>query len=96
MNLRLVQFNLGPGEQVQAEAIADRVVPLIRSQHGCEQATFFADHQTGDYGFAVLWASRQDADAAAAVVSPVLTPALASAKASGDNRRLFEVYEPRA
>jgi hypothetical protein len=95
MNLRLVQFNLGPGARATAEAIADRVVPVIRAQPGCDRGEFFTDDDTGDYGVIVLWASKHDADTAAGVVSPILSAALAEAKATGERRRLFEVYEPR-
>ncbi|MGH7859194.1 MAG: antibiotic biosynthesis monooxygenase [Candidatus Binatia bacterium] len=94
MNLRLVQFSLGPEKRSVAEAIADEIVPAIRSQPGCEGCTFFADYEAGDYGIVVLWASKEAAEAAAAVISPVLTKALAEAKGTGDSRRLFEVYEP--
>ena len=95
MNLRLVQFNLGAGTRDTAQAIADRVVPLIRAQPGCNRCEFFGDAQSGDHGIVVLWASKQDADAAAGVVSPVLTPLLRDAGATGESRRLFEVLEPR-
>lgn len=94
MNLRLVQFNLGPGTHATAESIANRVVPLIRAQPGCDRCEFFGDNDSGDYGIVVVWASKQDANAAASVVSPVLFPLLQEAKATGDSRRLFEVYEP--
>ena len=92
MNLRLVQFNLGPGTRATAEAIANRVVPLIRAQPGCDRCEFFGDHEAGDYGIVVLWASKDDADTAAGMVSPVLSPMLQMANATGDHRRLFEVY----
>jgi heme-degrading monooxygenase HmoA len=94
MNLRLVQFNLGPGTRATAEAIAGRVVPLIRAQPGCDRCEFFGDAESGDYGIVVLWASKQDADTAAGVVAPVLSPLLQQANATGDHRRLFEVYQP--
>ena len=96
MNLRLVQFNLGPGTRATAESIANRVVPLIRAQPGCERCEFFGDDESGDYGIVVLWASKHDAERAAGIVGPVLTPALKETKATGDNRRLFEVYEPQS
>jgi quinol monooxygenase YgiN len=95
MNLRLVQFSLGPDKRAAAEAIADRVVPEIRAQSGCERCEFFADHETGDYGLVVLWASKEAADAAATVISPILTTALADAGKTAESRRLFEVYEPK-
>ncbi len=94
MNLRLVQFSLGPGKRPAAEAIADKVVPSIRAQKGCERCEFFADNENGDYGIIVLWTSKQAADAAASVIGPVLMRALAEANAA-PNIRLFDVYEPK-
>lgn len=95
MNLRLVQFSLGSGQGNTAKRIADKVVPAIRAQQGCDRCEFFADNETGDYGLIVLWTSKQAADAAAEVIGPVLRPALAAAKAS-PNIRLFDVYDPQA
>lgn len=95
MNLRLVQFNLGSGKRASAEAIADKIVPAIRMQPGCDRCVFFADDATGDYGLVVLWASKREADAAAEVIGPMMSSALGQAKATGDSRRLFEVYEPQ-
>jgi quinol monooxygenase YgiN len=95
MNLRLVQFNLPPGQRASATTIAERVLPVIRAQPGCSRGEFFADEEAGEYGIVALWESRSAADAAAGVVSPVLTSALSEAKATGERRRLYEVYEPR-
>ena len=94
MNLRLVQFSLGPDKRSVAEAIADEIVPAIRAQPGCNGCTFFADNESGDYGIVVVWNSKEAAEVAAGVISPVLTPLLAEAKRSTESRRLFDVYEP--
>ncbi len=94
MNIRLVQFNLGPGKRSAAEKIADKVVPAIRARPGCERAEFFADNEAGDYGILVLWTSKQAADSAPSVIGPILMPALAEAKAES-SIRLFDVYEPK-
>lgn len=95
MNLRLVQFSLGPGKRATAEAIADKVVPAIRAQPGCDRCEFFIDAETGACGIIVLWASKQAAEAAALVISPILSPLLAEAQVTAESRRLFEVYEPK-
>lgn len=95
MNLRLVQFSLGPGKRSVAEAIADKVVSAIRAQPGCDRCEFFADDEAGDYGFIVLWASKSAAEAAASVISPILTPLLAEAERTAESRRLFDIYEPK-
>jgi heme-degrading monooxygenase HmoA len=93
MNLRLVQFNLGRGARHTAEDIATRVVPVIRAQPGCEGCEFFGDDESGDYGIVVFWASKPNADAAAGVVSPILSAALAEARATDERRRLFDMFQ---
>ena len=93
--MRLVQFSLGPGKKSDAETIANKIVPAIRSQPGCERAEFFADYDAGDYGVVVLWKSKEQANAAASKIGPMMTAALAQAKGTGDSRRLFDIYEPR-
>lgn len=94
MYVRLVQFKLGSGKRSAAEAVADKVIPAIRKQPGCDRSEFFVDDAAGEYGFFVLWASRQAADAAASVITPILMPALAAAGGAA-SIRLFEVYEPK-
>lgn len=92
MNLRLVQFNMA--DRSAAEALANEIVPAIRSQPGCDRCVFFGDYEAGDYGLAVLWESQQAADAAAGVISPILMKGVESGSGTMQSRRLFEVYEP--
>lgn len=94
MYVRLVQFRLGPGRHSEAEAVADRVVPVIRLQKGCERCEFLTDYGSGDYGIVVFWASRQAADAGALVVGPILSEAMRKVNAVA-TIRLFDVYEPK-
>lgn len=95
MNLRLVQFSLGSDSRAAAEALAKELVPAIRSQPGCESCSFFADFEAGDYGLVVLWESREAADAASTVISPILFGGVQGANGSmTGSPRLFEVYEP--
>jgi len=92
--MRLVRFSLGADKRTEAEAIADKVVPLIRSQSGCTGCTFFIDDEPGYCGLIVMWVSKDAADAAAEVVAPVLGAALEAAGAASVERHLFDVYEP--
>ena len=94
MFIRLVQFSLGTGKRPAAEAIADKVVPAIRAQKGCERCEFFTDDEAGDYGMVVLGQSNQAAEAAYKVINPILNSALAAANATA-SKRLFEGYEPK-
>jgi len=88
---RLVYFNLGPGQRSAAEALAKELGPLIRSQRGCANATFFGDDADGQYGIFVLWDTQAHADEAAAIVAPRLERHLAGKVKSAPTRRLFEV-----
>ena len=94
MKMRLVRFVLGANKRAEAEGIADRIVPIIRSQPGCDGCTFFIDDESGYCGLVVMWASKDAADAAAAVVAPVLGEELEAAGAASVERHLFDVYEP--
>jgi hypothetical protein len=96
MYIRLVQFTLGKGKRSAAEAVADKVIPAIRKQPGCERAEFFVDDAAGEYGLVVLWASRQAADASYPVIFPLLTSAVDAAGGKGTlNIRTLEGYEPK-
>jgi antibiotic biosynthesis monooxygenase len=94
VNFRLAQFNLGSGNEAAAEALATKLVPAIRSQPGCQSCTFFADHANGDYGLAVMWESREAADAAAGVIGPILMGGVREANGTMQSPRLFDVIEP--
>jgi len=95
MYIRLVQFSLGTGKRSAAEVIADKIVPAIRAQKGCDRCEFITDDSAGDYGLVVLWASKEAADASYSVINPLLQAALSRAGAKGTSIRLFEVYEPK-
>jgi quinol monooxygenase YgiN len=90
----LVQFSLGPGKRAAAEEIADKGVPAIRARPGCIRCEFFADNDAGDYGLVVLWESKQAADAAAVVISPIMMPAMEKAGTTA-KIHLYDVYEPK-
>jgi len=42
MYVRLVQFKLGSGKRSAAEAVADKVIPAIRKQPGCDRSEFYS------------------------------------------------------
>ena len=92
MYARLVTFNFGTGSRSKVEALAGDLAPAIRAQKGCEGVTFFGDTD-GEAGLFVLWETREDADAAAAVIGPILQKGLAGNIQAPPNIRLFEVIE---
>ena len=54
------------------------------------------DDEEGEYGLVVLWASKEDAEAAAKVMAPRLRSALQGVATEPPSVRLMEVYEPDA
>ena len=95
MVVRLVRFTFGPGHLTAAEALAAELGPLISAQPGCSSVVFFGDDTDGEYGIFVVWETRAQADAAAAVVSPQLERHLAGKVTAPPMRRLFEVIGTR-
>ncbi len=89
--VRLVRFALLPGRESVADQVAGELASEIRKQEGCNGVTFFADHESRQYGLFVLWDSVAAADAAAAVIGPRLQEQLKGNVESPPDLRLFEV-----
>jgi quinol monooxygenase YgiN len=84
MHIRLVEFKLGAGKYSAARTVADRIIPAIRRQPGCERAEFFVADATGEYGLVVLWASKKAADASYAMIYPMLSSAVDNSQRQGN------------
>ena len=96
MYIRLVEFSLGTGKRQAAEAVADKLIPAVRMQPGCERAEFYMDDEAGEYGFIVLFASKKAADDAYSVIYPIFSAASAAAGVIGKpSIRTLEVYQPK-
>jgi quinol monooxygenase YgiN len=91
MYLRLVRFTLSEGNRSGAQAIASDVIPAIKQQPGCASVTFFGGGDDGECGLCVLWDSQEHADAAAAIISPILQGHLADKVSGQPDIRLFPV-----
>ncbi len=70
--MRLVRFTLTPATASQAEIIGNDLVPTIKQQPGCLSATFLGGGADGECGLCVHWDSRENADAASAIIGPRL------------------------
>ena len=96
MYIRMVQFSLGTGKRLAAEAVADQLIPAVRKQPGCERAEFHMDDEAGEYGFIVLFASKKAAEDAYPVIFPIFSAAIVAAGAIGKpSIRTLEVYQPK-
>ncbi len=98
MYARLSLLALGPGTRLQAEKLADRHAPIWRQQHGFRGITFLGDDERGAYGNLSVWDTREDAEAAAAVIGEHLEQDLRAVglHLQGPlSPRVFEVYEAK-
>ena len=91
MFLRLVRFTLAADASSRAQAIAEDLIPTIKQQPGCLSAVFYGGGADGQCGFCVLWASREHAAAAAAVMNPLLEAHIAGNVVAPPERGLFPV-----
>ncbi len=72
MYAQLVMLSLGSGTRSTAEKLADQFAPALRSLKGFKRVTFLGDETVGEYGSLSLWESKEDAEAAGAVMGPQL------------------------
>ena len=96
MYAQLVIITLGPGTRSAAEKLADQFAPALRTLKGFKGVTFLGDETVGEYGSLSLWESKEDAEAAGAVIGPQLEQAVSGIAKAPPTRRFFEVYEPKA
>ena len=96
MYASLLTLNLGPGMRLAGEKLADQFATVLKTLKGFKGVTFLADDTAGEYVSLTLWESKEDRDAAIAVVDPQLKQAVSGIAKGPPTRRFFEVYEPKA
>ncbi len=96
MYAQLVMLTLGPGARSAAEKLADQFAPALKTLKGFKRVTFIGDDTVGEYGSLSLWETKEDVEAAAAVLGPKLEQAVSGIAKAPPTRRFFEVYEPKA
>ncbi len=93
MYARLVSFTLHNGNESVAAELARDLVPDVSRLPGCQAASCFGDAQSGQYYIYVLWASEEQANAAAAIMAPRLDRYLAGHTVAPPERKLYPVIE---
>lgn len=76
MYARLVIFKVGLGKRSTIEKLVGEFDPLYRAQKGFRHVFVIGDDATGEYGSFSVWESKEDAEAANAVIAPQLQQAL--------------------
>ncbi len=96
MYASLLMLTLGPGMRSAGEKLADQFAPALRALKGFKRVTFLGDETVGEYGSLSLWESKEDVEAAAAVIGPQLEQAVSGIAKRPPTRHIFEVYESKA
>ena len=95
MIARLILMNFGPGTRSAGEKVADQFAPIHKTMKGFKDVIFFADFETGECGSLSMWESKEDAEAAAALMRPKLMEAVGSMLKGPPTVKMFELYEPK-
>jgi heme-degrading monooxygenase HmoA len=89
----------GPGNRAKAEASADRVYALYRSQPGFEHAHFIGfDEATGEYGSLTVFDNKEHAEAAFNATKQQreqVSRDLGIQRLGTSDFRIVELYEPK-
>jgi heme-degrading monooxygenase HmoA len=91
MYVRIVKAVLGPRQRDVAQKIADELSPHIEEQPGCQGVTVFADDHAGEYGLIVFWDTKENAEAAAAIIRPQLDEHLVGHAQGPPDTHLYRV-----
>jgi hypothetical protein len=95
MIVRLLLMDFGPGVRSAAEKVADQFAPIYKTMKGFKSSTFFANPETGECGALSLWESKEDAEAASAIIRPKLMEAATGILKGPPTVKTFELYEPK-
>lgn len=95
MYSRLVIFRVEPGKRSTIEELVGEFDPLYRAQKGFRHLFVIGDDTTGEYGSFSVWETKEDAEAANAVIAPRLQQALTGLLEGPPDRWFFEVLEPK-
>jgi hypothetical protein len=90
MYARFSVVSMGPGARARMEQLASRLDAMFRAQPGFRGVTFVMDDAAGDYGSFSLWETREAAEAASAVINPVVAEIFKGMLTPW----IFEVFDP--
>ena len=95
MVARLHLYKAKPESLFKVQGLVDYFAPILKARRGYKGATFFGNDKVGEYGSFVIWASKEDADAAAEALFPILKEKLSSIAKETVKHTLYDNIEPR-
>jgi len=95
MYAQLFNFKLGPNMRSAAEQMADQSFTGYKSMKGFKSVTYLGEDESGEYAALSIWESKEDLEAAAAILRPKTEEALADIVKETPIRKVYDVYEPK-
>jgi hypothetical protein len=83
------------GIRSAGEKIADQFAGIYKTMKGFKDSTFFVNYETGECGTLSLWESKEECEAAAAIMRPKLMEAAGGILKGPPTAKMFEVYQPK-
>ena len=93
MYARLGYARMAPGSRARWDAARPQLLTLVREQPGFVSATALYNAVADEGGYFTVWATREAAEAAGAVIAPKLQELLAEVLLGDRTIRVFEVVE---
>ena len=93
MYIRMLNFETTATEKAEVIGIMEEIIPKIKAK-GCKDCMLITHESDNHYALLVFWESRQQADAAAPIIGPLLIPELNRISKEPVVPRLYEVYQP--
>ena len=94
MYARLVILQARPTRAVDDPGAGRSVRSSLRAQPGFNELYVLGNQVSGEYGSFSVWESKDDAEAADAMIAPQLQQALAGRLQGAPTRWFFDVVEP--
>lgn len=90
----MLHFEANADRKPDLIKIMDKMMPKIKAQKECKDCMFITHDEEGSYAFLVFWKTKEEADAASAIIGPELLPALNKIAKAPVKPLLYEVYQP--
>jgi hypothetical protein len=89
----MLSFETNGNKKAEAIAIMDTMIPKVKALKGCTNCLFTMHESDNHYVLLVFWDSKENADAAAGVMGPLMIPAINKIAKEPVQPRLYEVYQ---
>ena len=93
MYVTLTTFSYKPGMREALEKVADNQFTASQGIKGWKSMTYFINPEENECGSFIIWDSKEDAEAAWAIVGPKIQEAMSELLTAPPKRSVYEVLK---